>query len=66
LEAARWWRVDDWLGRKAGAGLRVAASVMGADGEEQGIGAWRRTGRDLGARARQRWEGRWWVDLVVS
>jgi hypothetical protein len=34
-----WGRVDDGLGQKAGAGLRVAASVMVADGEVQGIGA---------------------------
>jgi hypothetical protein len=32
-----WGRVDDGLGRKAGAGFRVAASVMGADGEEHGV-----------------------------
>jgi hypothetical protein len=46
-----WGRVDDGLGRKAGAVLRVASSVMGADGEEQGIGAWQRTARDFGPRA---------------
>jgi hypothetical protein len=41
---------DDGIGRKAGTGLQVVAtSVIRADGEEQGVGAWRRTGRDLGA-----------------
>jgi hypothetical protein len=56
LEAAQWWQartcgglVDDEIGWKAGTGLRVVASVIRADGEEQGIGAWRRTGSDLGA-----------------
>jgi hypothetical protein len=31
----------------------MVASVMGPDGEEQGIGAWWRTGRDLGPRDRR-------------
>jgi hypothetical protein len=45
-EAGRWWQaracgglVDDGIGRKAGTGLRVVASVSRADGEEQGMGA---------------------------
>jgi hypothetical protein len=32
-----WRRVDNGLGQKAGAGLRVVASVMVANGEEQGL-----------------------------